>query len=237
MVFYQPFVAEPKRLLNSILGFTFNGIFPLASFTNFNLNPYNADYFLTKAPVTQFLNRLRPVPIYDLLVEWNNDTSYDEGDRIQYLGIVYKSLDDANLGNIPTATLGVWWSVENPLLLTTPAEQVGNIANLADTFTADAYACLVYSSIIYIYTSIAGASSLDTKRNTNLLAITPMNAGNLGVAFSGQFIENPLNKVAGDIYTIYMELRDEFGEPYLLSNNAVASFMLKVRYLEENLPR
>lgn len=234
--FVQPFNPTPKRLLNSVLGFTWNGVFSVAAFKNFYINPYNADYFLTDPPVTQILNRLRPVPIYDLLDEWNLYAEYGQGERVQYKGIVYKSLQDMNIGNVPTA-LAPWWAVENTTLLETPPDQVGNIANLATVFTADAYACLVYSSIIYVYTSIVGASSLDTSRNTNLLAITPMNAGNLGVAFSNQFVDNPLNKIAGDIHSVYIELRDEFGEPYVLSNNAVATFMLKVKYAEEIKPR
>ena len=233
--FNQPFAPNPKRLLNSILGFTWNGVFSVSSLMNFSINPYNTDFFLTKTPITRLLNRLRPVPIYDLLEEWDNYVTYSTGELVQFNGNVYRSLQDDNTGNNPIV-FTLFWELDNPLNFST-AEQVGNIANLADVFTADAYACLVYSSIIYIYTSIAGASSLDTSRNTNLLAITPMNAGNLGVAFSNQMIDNPLNKIAGDIYNIYIEMRDEFGEPYLLSNNAVATFMLKVRYLEENLPR
>jgi hypothetical protein len=169
-----------------------------------------------------------------LLQEWNYDSVYFSGDRVIDLARVWKSLQDDNEHHQPSSSPD-WW-VEESGNVGLGVSVVGDVANLAKVDTADAYACLVYSSIVYIYTSIAGASSLDTARNTNLLAITPMNAGNLGVAFSNQFIDNPLNKVAGDIYNIYLELRDEFGEPYLLSNNAVASFMLKVRYVEENKP-
>jgi hypothetical protein len=186
----QPFVANPKRLLNSILGFTWNGIFSW-TIPPFPLDIYTSTTYTTSKPNVQLINRLRPIPYYQLT---------------QNVGV--------GLG-----------SVFDPVAVNT------------STFTADAYACLVYSSIVSVYTTIAGASSLDTSRNTNLLAITPMNAGNLGVAFSNPYIDNPLNKIAGDIYSIYIELRDEFGEPYLLSNNAVVTMMLKVRYVEENKPR
>jgi len=231
----QPYVDVPKRLLNSILGFTWNGVFSTGNIQPFQLDPFAITYSVSSTPQTNFLNRFRPIPIYELLPQWDINVTYDGGDFVAYNGLPYGSADDNNLAHLPTDT--EWWEQISPNPLTLGASVINDTSALAEVYTADAYACLVYSSIVYIYTSIAGASSLDTSRNTNLLAITPMNAGNLGVAFSNQFIDNPLNKVAGDIYNIYLELRDEFGEPYLLSNNAVASFMLKVRYVEENKPR
>jgi hypothetical protein len=138
------------------------------------------------------------------------------------------------LNHDPTSS-PTWWELEFPLAATTT--NILNAASTTSVFTADAYACLVYSSVVYIYTSIVGGSTVDTKLNTNLLAITPMNAGNLGIAFSNQMIDNPLTKVLGDINAIYIELRDEFGEPYLMSNNAVVSLTLKVKFIEEILPK
>jgi hypothetical protein len=231
----QPYVDVPRRLLNSVLGFTWNGVFSTSNLQPFQLDPFFITYSASSIPQVQFLNRFRPVPIYELLQNWDAEVTYAGGEFVAYNGLPYGSLEDNNVGHIPTDT--DWWEQISPNPLALGVGVINDSSALAEVFTADAYACLVYSSIIYIYTSIAGASSLDTSRNTNLLAITPMNAGNLGVSFSNQFVDNPLNKVAGDIYTVYIELRDEFGEPYFLSNNAVASFMLKVRYLEENLPR
>jgi hypothetical protein len=57
-----------------------------------------------------------------------------------------------------------------------------------------------------------------------------MNCGNLGLSSWSNFIDNPLTKVKGDIYSVYIELRDEFGEPYFLTNNAVASLQFKIGY-------
>ena len=97
-------------------------------------------------------------------------------------------------------------------------------------YTADGYCNLVYSSIINIYTTIVGTSTVDTQRNANLLAMIPMDCGNLGVAMVGNYIENALTKIQGDIYSIYIELRDENGEPYYLTNNATTTLLLKLSY-------
>jgi len=231
----QPFVSVPKRLLNSVLGFTWNGVFTESQLQdNFPLLPTTIITTFQRTPDTNLLNRFRPVPFYETFPQWSSLYTYPRSFLVMDGGIAYRSLRNNNLNNVPASSPTWWATVLTGLGLGVPPT---NSASVTGVFTADAYANLVYSSVVYIYTSIAGASSLDTSRNTNLLAITPMNAGNLGVSFSGQFIENPLNKIAGDIYNIYLELRDEFGEPYLLSNNAVASFMLKIRYKEENLPK
>lgn len=97
-------------------------------------------------------------------------------------------------------------------------------------YTADGYCNLVYSSIINIYTNIIGTSSVDTQRNANLLAMIPMDCGNLGVAMVGNYIDNALTKIQGDIYSIYIELRDENGQPYYLTNNATTTLLIKLTY-------
>ena len=58
----------------------------------------------------------------------------------------------------------------------------------------------------------------------------PMDCGNLGVAMVGNFIDTSLTKIQSDVYSIYIELRDENGEPYYLTNNATTTFLLKLTY-------
>jgi hypothetical protein len=99
-----------------------------------------------------------------------------------------------------------------------------------DSYTADGYANLVYSSIISIYTTIVGTSSVDTQRDANLLAMIEMNCANLGVAMIGNYIDTALTKIQSEIYSMYIELRDENGEPYYLTNNATTNFLLKLTY-------
>lgn len=60
----QPFNLNPRRLLNSILGFTWNGIFIEAEFGPF----YSQNEPITsRIKDVDFLNRLRPVPTYTLI--------------------------------------------------------------------------------------------------------------------------------------------------------------------------
>ena len=173
----QPFNISPERLFNSILGFTWNGIFDPLQLTN--LNPD----FISGKFITLY-NRLRPVPLYQVA---------------------------------PPPT---------PVLLDNPAPT----ATITRTYTAEGYANLVYSSIVNIYTNIVGGSTLDTVRNTNLVATTSMNCGNLGIAFHGNYIDTPLQRVAGDINELTIELRDEVGEPFYLTNNAIMTATFKITY-------
>lgn len=102
----------------------------------------------------------------------------------------------------------------------------------ANTYTADAFGNLVFSSVVNVYTRIVGGSTTDTQRNTNLLAIVPMACGNLGVTFTSSFIDNPLTKMDKDIYSLDIILYTERNEPYWISNNGIATFTLKLTYEE-----
>ena len=177
----QPFNPAPKRLLNSILGFTWNGQMTPSLLANIVPDEVNE----IPTTTTALYNRLRPVPYY--IVE-------------------------------PLDVLGA--SLEGAFTST--------------TYTAEGYANLVYSSIISIYASIVAGSTLDSQENTNLLALGSMNCGNLGISFFAPFINNPLSVNGGDLYNITVELKDEFGEPYVLTNNAVASLVLKITYKKDH---
>jgi hypothetical protein len=179
----QPYNPNPRRLLNSILGFTWAGTFNPSQLTD--IGTYTRAVLTTRqAPL--LYNRLRPVPDYIVSIT-------------------------------PPAELG---------------EELGQdqSATISLTYTADGYANLNYSSILSIYADIVKASSVDTQGTTKLLALTSMNCGNLGIAFWANYIENPLLKVQGDIYSVYIEFRDEFGEPFFLTNNAVATLTFKLNY-------
>ena len=174
----QPFNPNPKRVLNSILGFTWNGMLNPAFFPE-------VDTFVTPTATTtiqvELLNRIRPVPQY------------------------FKRF-----------TTG----------LSTQLTQ----ATDTQVYTAEGYCNLVYSSILSIYASIMGGSTINTNQNTGLLGLSSMNAGNLGVSFYSQPIVQPLSINGADIYTLALYFEDEFGEPYFFTNNAVLSFMLKITY-------
>jgi hypothetical protein len=173
----QPFNPAPRRLLNSILGFCWNGLFN-ASALNTSIG---ASVGIPNGTTTSdALNRIRPVPYY---------TSYGSGSLV-------------TSGSSTTATV----------------------------FTADGYANLVYSSVINVYTTIVYGTTLDTQRNTNLISTASLNAGNLGVSFFANFIDTKLRVNNADIYSIGIELRDEVGELYPMTNNGLCSFTLKLTY-------
>ena len=95
---------------------------------------------------------------------------------------------------------------------------------------APGYADLVYSSCCHIYTDITGGSTLDSLLNKALLASLPMNTPNLGVGFHSLPLNNPLTKIAEQLYEIYIELRTDTGQPFYLGNNAIVSLELILTY-------
>lgn len=174
----QPYNPAPRRLLNSILGFCWNGIFnPLAVSKVLATGATIPDGTTT----TDVLNRIRPVPYY-------------------------KSYGSA-----------------------APGLDIGN-STIATIFTADGYGNLVYTNIINIYTTVVYGTTLDSQRNTNLISTASVNAGNLGIAFFANFIDGRLRVNNADIYSISIELRDEVGELYPMTNNGICSFTLKLTY-------
>jgi hypothetical protein len=174
----QPFNPTPRRLLNSILGFCWNGIFdPLAVSKVLATGATIPD----GTTATDVLNRIRPVPYY-------------------------KSYGNAAAGLA-----------------------IGN-STIATIFTADGYGNLVYTNVINVYTTVVYGTTLDSQRNTNLISTASINAGNLGVAFFDNKIDGKLRVNNADIYSISIELRDEVGELYPLTNNGICSFTLKLTY-------
>ena len=173
----QPFNPSPRRLLNTILGFTWNGQFNPSVFyidpTQIEVNIEAYNYF----------RRMRPIPLY---IAYGGEEGY------------------------------------------TPQEQ----AVTTPVYTAEGYANLVYTSIVSVYATIVGGSTLNTQRSTNLLAIVSMNAGNLGVGYYQHYLDDALKVYDSDIYNIGIELRDEMDEPYVLTNNAVCTFTMKLTYKE-----
>ena len=174
----QPFTPNPKRLLNSILGFTWNGRFTPNQFNQL----YDEITVTGSSTITELYNRLRPLPIYSQS------------------------------------------AVSGPL--------TSGSVFYEPTITANGYAKLVYTSVINIYASIAGGSTIDTVRNTNLIGTMAMNAGNLGIGFSAAYLNATLQTQDTDIYSISFSFTDEYGDPYPLTNNAVVTLTFRMGYKE-----
>jgi hypothetical protein len=170
----QPYNPAPKRLLNSVLGFTFSGKFTPSLYSNISAGAI-AD-LVGDNDLNQY-NRLRPIPTY-----------YSE---------------TALLESHPSYT--------------------------TQTYTADGFCNLVYSSVLRIFCNLIFAGTLEN----NLLGIIPFNCGNLGIAFASNYIDNKITKIQDEIYEMNVRLEDEFGEPYVLTNNAVSTLLLKLTYKEK----
>ena len=164
---------------------------------------------------------------------WNGIFTWDSGNTI-----------DPLFYNAPTTGSGVYlWNRLRPIpdYSVLPPEGLeeepplgdpipNNNPFTSDTYIAEAYCNLVYSSILNIYSQITTASSIDTQSTNNILSLIPINCGQLGITFTNNFLENPLTKINADIYQIRIELRDEIGEPYYISNNGIVTLMLKISY-------
>jgi hypothetical protein len=174
----QPFNSNPQRLLNSILGFVWNGVMNPQSLATI-VQQQNQINLITGALVLLY-NRLRPIPPYTSSV-------------------------GSGLG-------------------------AGTTSLVSQTFTAEGYANLNYTSIISLYTTIVSASTLDTNKNTNLLATCPINCANLGVSFFEPKIANDILLRGVDLNTISISMFDEFGDPYFITNNGAVSLTLRVAY-------
>ena len=171
----QPFNQTPKRLLNTILGFTFTGRFNPETYSNISQGAVGD---LVPSSTLNDYNRLRPIPSY------------------------YVEVQPALLTDHPSYT--------------------------TQTYTADGFCNLVYSSILRIYCNLIFAGTLDS----NLLGIIPFNCGNLGITFANNYIDNHITKIQDEIYEMRVWFEDEYGEPYILTNNAVSTLMLKLTYKE-----
>jgi hypothetical protein len=176
----QPYNSTPARILNSILGFSWNGAFSPSLLSTY---PYRGVTIISQTAV-DITNRLRPIPVYFAPVSSNTS-----------LG-----------GALTRSSTGT------------------------QTFTADGYANLNFTSIVSLYTTIAAASTMDTQQNTNLLATCPMNCVNLGVSFFEPKIANEIEVRGLELDTISISMFDEFGDPYFIGNNGVVTITLRMTY-------
>jgi len=102
---------------------------------------------------------------------------------------------------------------------------------VANSYTAEFPACLVYTSIVNIYADIAGGSTSDSgEKGQALLATVPMASGTLGVVFYNPTIYNALTKISDQIYQIKIEMRTENGNLFYLPNSAIVTLEFTLTY-------
>ena len=149
---------------------------------------------------------------------------------------------DVKLGFTASTTKSVVLTLSNPNTITALTYRPfpgaynslltlnNNINTTSYSFYADSYCSLVNTNIVSIYTDIVAGSSLDSGLNNNLLACVPVNTANLGVSFYQTTLSTPLTKIVEQIYSVTIELRDDYGNPFYIPNSAVVSLELTLTY-------
>ena len=106
--------------------------------------------------------------------------------------------------------------ISNPILL-------GDTTTDVAALFAPGYPDLVHTACVHLYTDITGGSTYDTIANRNYLGAVPMNTTTLGVGYHSLPLNNPLTKIPTQINEIYIEMRNDNGDPFYLGNNAIVS--------------
>ncbi len=96
---------------------------------------------------------------------------------------------------------------------------------------ADTYPDLNYSSNVYVYSNIVGNSGYGSTGKRNLLGVIPLDVPLGGVAhYDGHSAPSYATKVASEIYSIDIELRDDASQPFYLPDSANVNIELNILY-------
>lgn len=96
---------------------------------------------------------------------------------------------------------------------------------------ADSYPDLNYTSNVYLYSNIVANSGFSSVNKKNLLAVIPMNVPLGGVAqYDGHSAPAYATKVASEIYSVDIEMRDDANMPFYLPDSANVNLELSIIY-------
>jgi hypothetical protein len=96
---------------------------------------------------------------------------------------------------------------------------------------SDTYPDLNYSSNVYVYSNIVANSGYGAYGRRNLLGVIPMNVPIGGVAnFDGHGTAAYATKVASEIYSVDIEMRDDANMPFLLPDSANVNLEINILY-------
>lgn len=96
---------------------------------------------------------------------------------------------------------------------------------------ADSYPNLVYSGNVYMYSNIVANSGFNSTAQRNLLAVIPVNVPPGGIIdYSAQLAPGYATKVAEEIYSVDIEMRDDANQPFLLPDSANVNVELSILY-------
>lgn len=96
---------------------------------------------------------------------------------------------------------------------------------------ADSYPDLNYTGCIYLYSNIVANSGFGSVNKKNLLAVVPVNVplGSI-ISYEGHSAPCYALKVASEIYSVDIEMRDDANQPFLLPDSANVNVELNLIY-------
>ncbi len=139
---------------------------------------------------------------------------------------------NVNFNFTPTVTASTRLLLDRfrPLPLYQPVGAV--VSGTTVPYTAEFYACLVYTNCVNVYLDVIGNGTLDSEQNQNLLASVPMATANLGITFFSPVISSPITHLqTRDLYSLAVTLLDDVGNPFPISNCGIVSLELAIKYL------
>lgn len=96
---------------------------------------------------------------------------------------------------------------------------------------ADTYPNLVYTSNIYLYSNVVANSGYSSVNKKNLLGVIPCDVPPGGIIqYIGQSTPAYQLKVASEIYSVDVEMRDDANQPYYLPDSANVNVELNILY-------
>ena len=100
-------------------------------------------------------------------------------------------------------------------------EKALSLVHETSTYTAESYACLVYSQNCNIFCNVASSSSLSSESGgtPNFLMSVPLNTTSLGVSYYNNTQQFYLSHVPREIYTIEFTLRTDMNEDFFFPDS------------------
>jgi hypothetical protein len=96
---------------------------------------------------------------------------------------------------------------------------------------ADSFPDLNYTSCVYLYSNIVANSGYGSVNKKNLLGVIPMSVPLGGVAqYDGHSSPAYATKVASEIYSVDIEMRDDANEPFYLPDSANVNLEISILY-------
>lgn len=96
---------------------------------------------------------------------------------------------------------------------------------------ADTYADLNYTGNIYLYSNIVGNSGYGSVNKKNLLGVVPVDVPLGGVIqYIGHSAPAYARKVASEVYSVDIEMRDDANQPFYLPDSANVNIELSILY-------